>query len=81
MKGHRMIPRRFAALGTVMLAAGVAGCTSTVAGQATEGRIVHGKTTPLWSPCTEIPDEILRGHKLDPVTKQVTTDSEKDEGW
>ncbi|MEU2257944.1 DUF3558 domain-containing protein [Nocardia xishanensis] len=63
----------------------LAGCTSTVGGNATEegsSPVSHNESVPLFNPCTDLSDEVLRGDKLDPATKRVTVDGESnDEAW
>ncbi|MGV9822330.1 DUF3558 domain-containing protein [Nocardia xishanensis] len=73
------------AVGAVVVSSVLAGCTSTVGGNATEegsSPVSHNESVPLFNPCTDLSDEVLRGDKLDPATKQVSVDSESnDEAW
>ncbi|WP_143861432.1 DUF3558 domain-containing protein [Nocardia amikacinitolerans] len=73
------------AVGGVAVVAVLTGCSSTVGGNATEegsSPVSHNESVPLFNPCTDLSDEVLRGDRLDPASKRVTVDSEtNDEAW
>ncbi|MCP2299974.1 Protein of unknown function (DUF3558) [Nocardia amikacinitolerans] len=73
------------AVGGVAVVAVLTGCSSTVGGNATEegsSPVSHNESVPLFNPCTDLSDEVLRGDKLDPATKQVTLDrGPDDDSW
>lgn len=55
----------------------VAGCSPTKDGAPTtaSGKPTSGETTVQYNPCTELSDEALRATKVDPASKDVTTDA------
>ncbi|WP_253791694.1 DUF3558 domain-containing protein [Nocardia amikacinitolerans] len=72
------------AVGGVAVVAVLTGCSSTVGGNATEegsSPVSHNESVPLFNPCTDLSDEVLRGDKLDPATKHVDVDSGDPMGW
>lgn len=63
-------------------AAVMAGCGSeTVAGEAVVARPTSGLSEPVFSPCDDIPDEVLRGVGLDPATESRDILGVNQPGW
>ncbi|QIS01982.1 DUF3558 domain-containing protein [Nocardia brasiliensis] len=55
----------------------VTGCSPTKDGTPTTSgpKTVNGEKTVEWNPCTQLSDEALRAARMDPATKDVTTDA------
>lgn len=55
----------------------VTGCSSTKDGTPTTSgpKTVNGEKTVEWNPCTQLSDEAVRAARMDPATKDVTTDA------
>lgn len=63
-------------------AATMVGCGSeTVAGDAVVAKPTSGLTEPVFSPCDDIPDEMLREVGLDPATESRDIRGVKQPGW
>lgn len=55
----------------------VTGCSPTKDGTPTTSgpKTVNGEKTVEWNPCTQLSDEAVRAARMDPATKDVTTDA------
>ncbi|MFD4292885.1 DUF3558 domain-containing protein [Rhodococcus sp. NPDC058505] len=68
------------ASGTVIAAALLAGCgPGPVSGDAEAAGVAAGE--PVFSPCDDIPDEVLRGIGVDPATESRDILGVKQPGW
>ncbi|MGW6694957.1 DUF3558 domain-containing protein [Rhodococcus sp. NPDC054953] len=66
--------------GTVIAAALLAGCgPAPVSGDAEAAGVAAGE--PVFSPCDDIPDEVLRGIGMDPATESRDILGVKQPGW
>ncbi|MBF6548750.1 DUF3558 domain-containing protein [Nocardia brasiliensis] len=69
------------AIRTVLVGAAVTalvtGCSPSKDGTPTTSgpKTVNGEKTVEWNPCTQLSDEALKAARMDPATKDVTTDA------
>ncbi|MCM6775291.1 DUF3558 domain-containing protein [Nocardia sp. CDC159] len=68
-----------AGVAVALVGVAVAGCGSGGDGGPTISQstatTLSGQKEPLWNPCTQLPDNVLQGTRVDPASKKVSADS------